>query len=210
MSRIAFCKRDIFMTTIPENISASNLPEKIVSGLERISEVFKTLLWDKAKIYGISPMQIQILLFVHNHQSDLCNVSQLAKEFDVTKPTISDAVRVLEKKELVIKDFSLSDNRSFTILLSAKGKNLIRELSGYATVVSEKLNDFDRDKLSAMYATLAKLIYQLNRSGILSVQRTCFGCKFYERNDEGHYCNYLKTKLLDKDIRIDCPEFEER
>lgn len=186
------------------------LSEKIVAGLERLSEVFKTLLWDKAKKHGISPIQIQILLFIDNHRDVLCNVSQLAKEFNVTKPTISDAVRVLEKKELIIKDFSLPDNRSFTIMLSGKGKQLIKDLAGYATAVSSKLEGIGTEQLRVVYATLTQLIYQLNRSGILSVQRTCFGCKFYESRGDGHYCNYLKTDLVTEDIRLDCPEYEEK
>ena len=65
------------------------LESKILNGLERLSEVLKSLLWEKAKIHGISPIQIQILLFVSNHHLDICNVSYLAKEFNVTKATIS-------------------------------------------------------------------------------------------------------------------------
>ena len=76
-----------------------NLESKILNGLERLSEALKALLWEKAKTLGISPIQIQILLFVSNHQTDICNVSYLAKEFNLTKATISDSVNVLLKKK---------------------------------------------------------------------------------------------------------------
>ena len=108
-----------------------SITSKIVVGLERVSEVFKVLLWEHAKVIGLSPIQIQILIFIAYHKSELCNVSHLAKEFNVTKPTISDAVRVLDKKKYIIKDYSLSDNRSYSILLSALGKDIVSETENF-------------------------------------------------------------------------------
>ncbi|MEO0333318.1 MAG: MarR family transcriptional regulator, partial [Bacteroidota bacterium] len=51
----------------------SDVSSKIVAGLERISEAFKVLLWEKAKSLGLSPIQIQILIFIAYHKSELCN-----------------------------------------------------------------------------------------------------------------------------------------
>jgi DNA-binding MarR family transcriptional regulator len=181
---------------------------KVVYGLERVSEVFKTLLWEKAKLHGMSPIQIQILLFVSNHPSTLCSVSHLAREFDVTKPTISDAVKALLEKGLVEKDHSSSDNRSFFLKLSAKGIDLVRELQDYASPLQQQLDHIDPIDLLATYNTLTKIVYQLNCSGILTVQRICFGCRFYEKLPNLHYCNLLQKPLMDHEIRLDCPEFE--
>lgn len=186
-----------------------DLNSKITAGLGRFSEVFKVLLWEQAKKLKLSPIQIQILNFITLHKQELCNVSYLAKEFNVTKPTISDAIRVLVDKDLLIKDFSSSDSRSYTLLLSLKGKNIVTETEKFASPITEQLNKIEEDDLKSLYKTLSKLIYQLNRSDILTVQRTCFGCTFYKGDEEGHYCNFLKKKLLDVEIRIDCPEFEE-
>jgi len=98
---------------------------KILNGLERISDVLKSLLWEKAKVYGISPIQIQILLFISDHHQDISNVSYLAKEFNVTKATISDAIRVLINKELLAKDHSPVDRRRYNLQITKKGAKLI-------------------------------------------------------------------------------------
>lgn len=45
----------------PKN-QIKDVSSKIVAGLERISEAFKVLLWEKAKALGLSPIQIQILI----------------------------------------------------------------------------------------------------------------------------------------------------
>ena len=187
-----------------------DISSKIVAGMERISEVFKILLWEKAKLVGLSPIQIQILIFIAFHKTELCNVSHLAKEFNVTKPTISDAVRVLVKKGMVTKDFSSSDNRSYALQLKELGKNLVAETNDFAKPLKKQVDKFKVSELENLFGTISELIYKLNRSGILTVQRTCFGCTFYQKNDGTDYCNLLKKELKTTEIRLDCPEFEEK
>lgn len=187
-----------------------DLPGKIVAGLERISVAFKVLLWDKAKTLGLSPIQIQILIFISYHKRDICNVSHLAKEFNVTKPTISDAIRVLDKKEMIIKDYSSTDSRSYTIKLSPSGKEIVSKTENFANPLKTLLSDNEQTELESLFKILSKLIYKLNRTGVLTVQRTCFGCKYYSRSGSKDYCNLLEKELLNTEIRLDCPEFEEK
>ncbi|KYG85275.1 MarR family transcriptional regulator [Roseivirga seohaensis] len=187
---------------------SKELNHNIVIALERISEAFKTLLWDKAKLYGLSPIQIQVLLFVAHHKSELSNVSHLAKEFNLTKPTISDAVKALSSKGYIEKEQSSVDSRSYTLLLSADGQALIQALDSYSQPLERILSDQEEQNLNTLYATLTKLIFQLNKNGVLSVQRTCFGCKFYSKTESNHFCTFLQKELIDTEIRLDCPEFE--
>ena len=185
-----------------------DISSKIVAGLERISEVFKVLVWEKAKKVGLSPIQIQLLIFIAFHKQELCNVSHLAKEFNITKPTISDAKKVLDKKKMVLKDFSSSDSRSYTIHLSALGKEIVSETNDFANPLKTQIASFEPTDLDTVFKTLSELIYQLNRNGILTVQRTCFGCTYYQKNKKMDYCNLLEKELMNQDIRLDCSEFE--
>lgn len=188
----------------------NEISSKIVAGLERISEVFKVLLWEKAKTENLSPIQIQILIFVAYHKTSLCNVSHLAKEFNVTKPTVSDAIRILNKKELIIKDFSSSDSRSYSILISEKGKAILENTHNFDAPLVQQVEHLNKKEQEELFSTLSKLIFQLNQKGILSVQRTCYGCKFYQNSLNKHFCNLLDKELNTQEIRIDCPEFEEK
>ncbi|MFS4455466.1 MarR family winged helix-turn-helix transcriptional regulator [Maribacter sp. 2304DJ31-5] len=187
-----------------------DVSSKIVAGLERVSEVFKILLWEKAKLVGLSPIQIQILIFIAYHKRNLCNVSHLAKEFNVTKPTVSDAVRILDKKNLIIKKFSSSDNRSYSIALSDLGNEIVFQTNDFSNPLKKQINSFSQSELNSLFDTLSQLIYKLNYNGILSVQRTCYGCKFYKKNGNVDYCNLLQKNLSRQEIRLDCPEYEEK
>jgi len=187
------------------------LPLKIITGLERIGEVFKMLLWQKAKVYGISPIQIQILLFIPKKNPDLANVSYLAKEFNVTKPTISDAVRVLLKKGYLEKDYSPADKRRYNLQLSTAGKKLVEKLLDYRMPIVEEIAGMSEEELKVCFETISKLIYRLNQKGIIQVQRICFACKAYDGNKKDtHYCKLLEKKLLSQEIKLDCPEFKEK
>lgn len=195
---------NIFNPTYQE----TNLSNKIVAGLERVSEAFKVLLWEKAKTLGLSPIQIQILIFIKYHKLEFCSVSYLAKEFNVTKPTISDAVKVLVHKGLIEKVYSSSDSRSYAIQLSNSGEKIVLETENFAQPLKNQLNEIDNNDLESTFKALSKLIYKLNQIEVLTVQRTCYACKFYQKNGNKHFCNLLEKELMNTEIRIDCPEFE--
>ncbi|MEQ6168483.1 MarR family winged helix-turn-helix transcriptional regulator [Ekhidna sp. MALMAid0563] len=189
-------------------VQESDLSSKSVVGLERISEVFRVLLWQKSNETGLSPIQIQLLIFIKNHDSSLANVSQLAREFNMKKPTISDAVKVLFQKELITKE-SGSDARAYTILLTKKGKSMVDSLKDFGEPVKDILDELDPKEKDALFQSLAKVIFKLNQRGLIDVQRTCFGCRFYEKSSNGHYCQFIKKSLLENQIRLDCGDFQQ-
>lgn len=185
-----------------------NLDNKIVAGLERLSQVFRILLWEKAKEHSLSPIQIQLLIFIRHHSADKTTVSYLAQEFNFTKPTISDAIKTLEQKQLIQKVTNTSDARSYTINLTAAGKKIVLETENFAnplTTIISKAKDSDK---IVLWDNISSLIISLNKLEVISVQRTCFNCKHYSIKNKHHFCNLLDLKLLTQDIRIDCKEFE--
>jgi DNA-binding MarR family transcriptional regulator len=186
----------------------ANLDNKIVAGLERLSQVFRILLWEKAKEHSLSPIQIQILIFIRHHSADKTTVSYLAQEFNFTKPTISDAIKVLEQKKLIQKIIDKNDTRSYAINLTATGKKIVLETENFANSVTEIISKAsDTDKI-VLWENVSNLIVRLNKLEVISIQRTCFNCKHYSIKNKNHFCNLLDLKLLTKDIRIDCGEFE--
>src|SRR3546814_1193471 len=99
------------MSVFDLNEQNSNLDSRIIAGLERLSHVFRTLLWQKAGEERLSPIQLRLLVFIRYHAPDMNNVSYLAREFNVTKPTIRDAIKVIGIKGLVTIIDEVSDNR---------------------------------------------------------------------------------------------------
>lgn len=186
----------------------SRLDYKIVAGLERLSQVFRVLLWEKAKLCNLSPIQIQLLIFIKHHASSKNTVSYLAQEFNVTKPTVSDAIKILEQKKLLKKIPGATDSRSYTIQLTLSGNQVVLETEDFINPLTQLVSKINETDKNLLWEHLSQLILHLNRSEIISVQRTCFNCKHHQLNSGGHFCSLLHQKLVAQDIRLDCPEFE--
>lgn len=181
---------------------------KIVASLERISQAFRVLLWQESKTYALSPIQVQVLIFLLYHSSEKRKVSYLADEFNMTKATISDTVKVLEQKDLITKEHEPHDTRSYIIHLTEKGKTVAENTSLFTRELREPINKLHPDDKDTLLLSLLDIIRHLNKSGVITIQRMCMSCAYHQVSDEGqtHFCKLLNQKLHVKDLRIDCPE----
>lgn len=191
----------------------SELDEKIVSALERLSHVLRTLLWEEAVESRLSPIQIQTLIYLNSHSEDLCRVGQLAQEFGLTPATMSDAVASLEEKDLLTREPWPEDHRIQTLRLTAKGKRSSEKLSRWSDVLKEQLAQFPLEEREQALVFLLKLIESLYRAGIISVARICFTCRFFRPNAHKssrapHHCALMDKPLAEHNLRVDCPEHE--
>lgn len=190
------------------NEQNQKIESRIVVALERVSEAFRVLLWNESKENSLSPIQIQILIFIYFHSREKCKVSYLADEFNMTKATISDSVRVLLSKELVSKEPDTSDTRSYTLSLTDEGRKIAKKASFFASSIEQPIEKLTQEQKMIMLNGLLKLIYDLNKSGIITVQRMCFTCSNYQLENGVHYCKLLKSQLHVGELRVDCPEHE--
>lgn len=195
------------MSVFNLNIQNENTGNKIVAGLERLSHVFKTLLWEKAKQHGLSPIQIQLLIFIQYHSDEKNTVSYLAKEFSVTKPTVSDAIKVLEQKKLVTKFSDAADSRSYFLKLTDSGKKIVSESEDFANPLAQIVEGINETDKEILWGNISALIHKLNRQGIITVQRSCTNCAYFSAQENDYFCNLLKQPLHTSDLRIDCHEF---
>ena len=196
------------MDTFDPNYQSKNIEGKIVIALERISEAFKVLLWQEGKKNALSPLQIQLLIFLKYHSPEHCKVKYLAKEFNVTKATISETVRLLTKKELIYKEIDPVDTRSYSIYLTHKGTLFAAQSSSFARVMENPIHSYSDKKKEDLFQSLLEFIEKLNQEGIITVQRMCFSCRFYQPGTKNDYCKLLKKNLHKPDLRVDCPEHE--
>jgi DNA-binding MarR family transcriptional regulator len=183
-----------------------NIDAKIAAGLERLSNAFRVMLWEQAKEHALSPIQIQILIFLKYHDQKFLTVSYLAKEMNVTKPTISDAVKALDQKSLIKKSNDLQDTRSYSIQLTASGKKMVEKTESYGLPLQQLISNMKGSNKEVVWEMVSSLIHELNKSNIISVQRTCFNCSFY-KGGAANRCTLLDLPLKPVDIRIDCTEF---
>lgn len=190
---------------------SNHINSKVIASLEKVSEVFRVLLWDSGKEFGLSPIQIQLLLFVKFHpEEDLRKVAYMSKEFNMTKATISDSLKTLEQKGLIRKKTDLEDARSVTVSLTAKGEKIVSHVEGFTDRLDSALEVVSQREKEALLHTLMRLSQELLNKQVLSVQRMCFNCNNYRGNfADNHYCEAYKKKIVQKSLRVDCPAYTE-
>jgi DNA-binding MarR family transcriptional regulator len=186
---------------------------KIVAALERLSQVFRVRLREEALARDLSPTQAQFLIYLLYHDVELRRVSQLAREFDLTQATVSDAVASLETKKLVQREQWPEDRRVITLRLTLGGEKLATTLSEWADPVREHLERFSPQEREAVMRFLIGLIGSLQRSGLITVARMCVTCRFFQQDVHPggplpHHCALLDVPLGCASLRVDCPEHE--
>ena len=194
------------------DIQNSNTDSRIVAALERISQAFRILLWNESKNFSLTPIQIQVLIFLLNHSEEKRTVTYLAREFNITKATISDTIKTLTQKELITKEYLQEDTRSYFIHLTQKGKEIAQKTSLFAKELFAPIEKLNPEEKENLLLNLLGIIHHLQKAGIITLQRMCFTCIHYRSDHPGgkHFCNLLNIKLEATDLRIDCPEHEEK
>src|SRR5690554_1326118 len=188
-----------------------NTESKIIASLERISQAFRVLLWQQSKEHSLSPIQVQVLIFLLHHSNEKRKVSYLADEFNMTKATISDTVKTLEQKGLISKEFEPEDTRSYIINLTEKGKNIAHKTSLFTKEIRTPIERIESGDKENLLLNLMEIIRYLNQSGVITIQRMCMTCAFYKsENNQNHFCTLLNQELNHEDLRIDCPEHKSR
>lgn len=190
----------------------SSIESKIVASLERVSQAFRVLLWNESKEFSLSPIQVQVLIFLLHHSEEKRKVSYLAAEFNMTKATVSDTIKTLEQKQLIRKEYEIYDSRSYIIHLTERGQEIAEQTSLFAKQIQvpiENLNAKDKENL---LLNLLDIIYHLNKTGIITIQRMCFSCHFYKADNDGqkHFCQLMNINLADNELRIDCAEHRQK
>ncbi len=182
-----------------------SVESKIVASLERVSQAFRVLLWNESKEFSLSPIQVQVLIFLLHHSSEKRKVSYLADEFNMTKATISDCVKTLEQKQLISKEYEPLDTRSFIIHLTESGTSIAKKTTFFANQIQIPIDKLPTSAKENLLSSLLEIIRHLNQTGVISIQRMCSTCQFYN-SDNGHFCQLLNQKLADTELRIDCAE----
>jgi DNA-binding MarR family transcriptional regulator len=190
-----------------------DVDSKVVAALERLGEVFRLLLREKAQEHGLSPIQARFLVYLLHHGVELRRVSQLAREFGLTQATVSDAVDSLEAKGFIGREPWPADRRVVTLRLTPEGELLAAELSAWADPIREHLRNSSPGESEVVMRFLMELIGSLQRSGVITVARMCVTCRFFQPDihpdaDSPHHCGLLDVPLAGSDLRIDCPEHE--
>jgi DNA-binding MarR family transcriptional regulator len=183
----------------------TDLDARLVLSLQRLSDMLKAMQWEQARLLGITPLQLQILLFVGYHSPAVNKAAHIAAELQVSRPTISDAVGTLVTKGLLEVHANERDRRSFSLVLTATGKEMLEKAGEYMRQIEALLDNKSAQEKTVLYQAVYSIIAGLITPDKGGVQRMCYNCAHYNGNKKRqHECMFLKKRLLSAELQLDC------
>jgi DNA-binding MarR family transcriptional regulator len=193
-------------------VESDDVAERILAGLTRIALVLRHRGWVDATEMGITPTQGQILTLLASRPEEPLGVSRIATELSLTKPTVSDSISTLVRKELVEKVRSGTDGRAVELRLTARGRQLAEGTSAWPEFLRSAALSLSEVERALFLRALVKMVRTLQRQGHIPVTRMCVNCRFfgphaYEEAAHPHHCGFLNAAIGDNLLQVDCRDF---
>lgn len=185
-----------------------DLPGKIVAALDRIARGIRAHRQSVATGVGLSSLQVELLRLLGEGEPPPATPGALAVELGVRQPTVSDSLRVLEQKGLVVREHAAGDRRSIMAVLTDEGRAVTERLGEADRLLRDAIATLAPGGQEQTLAVLLEVIERMLRSGVIDVARTCTTCRFFRPDTPTPYCNLLKIPLPPPALRVNCPEYE--
>lgn len=197
---------------VKNSVFQSDLNSNIILSLEKVYLTFRRLLWEYAKREKLSPIQIQFLIHLALYSQGDIFMTDIAREYNLTAATVSDALAVLEKKGLIKREVTEKDRRKYYIQLTEKGIKVTTKLSGWQNPLQMHLRQFPFQTREIILIFLFKFIESLKNGKLLEEAKTCLSCEYYKNNHtlnivSQNYCLLRNVSLNISDLRINCPNY---
>ena len=134
-----------------------SLPMALLRAREAVMKKFIPSLREN----DLSPQQWRVIRALNEEEG--LDITELAHRCFLLMPSLSRIIQNLEKRKLVIRNQSLSDNRKSVISITASGKKLFQKIAPKSVerydLITEK---FGYGKLELLYELLDELIEKID------------------------------------------------
>lgn len=206
------------LPSFPERESASAFAggaeptaHKIATGLHKLGLAMKHQTWLKAAEDGLSPTQGQILAALASDAP--LTGTDLSKRLGVTLPTISDSVKALVDKALVVREPDPRHPRASLLSLTAAGKARAVSTRAWPEFLASAVSTLSEGEQHAFLSGLVKMIRTLQESGQIPTNRMCVTCTHFRphvhEGEAPHHCAYVDAPMAEHHLRLDCAEHAE-
>lgn len=186
---------------------------QLLIGLARLGQAVRMEAWRNAGPHNLSPLQADIVTLLHGSRHPL-RQGDIVAALASTPPTISDAVRVLRKKELVEATRDAGDARVTLIGLTGAGEAEAGRLDTVSATLGGAVGALSEEDFAAMLRGTTTLMRELQERRAIPVSRMCLTCRFYVPRAHPstpatpHHCNFVDAPFGDAELRVACPDHE--
>ncbi|MDW3221139.1 MAG: MarR family winged helix-turn-helix transcriptional regulator [Acidimicrobiales bacterium] len=188
-------------------MSDQTLDRRVLAAVERLGRALRAARQRSATHHGLSLLGLSTIEILSDGRPR--RIGALAAELHVSQPTVSDAVTALHRRGLLVRERDPVDLRSTLVTLSGRGAAVATAVEGELRPLLAVESGTTVERAVTLRILLAE-ISRLQRAGVITINRSCLGCRHYDATDatDPAWCLLLETTLRDEDLRVDCPEYE--
>ncbi|MGY9014418.1 MAG: MarR family winged helix-turn-helix transcriptional regulator [Rhodospirillales bacterium] len=174
--------------------------------LERLASLLRSERRNRLLKHGLQPIQFEVLYYLSicNRYSD--TPMGVTDYLGQTKGTVSQTLKVLEKKGLIEKKTDSKDKRVSHMNVTKQGRKLVREVrvSPLLQQTADSLNKAGFEKIDL---ALSELLFAVQSVNQFKSFGQCASCIHNGKVDGGGYfCQLTQEPLSNKEIELICRE----
>jgi len=191
-----------------------SLDAKIVAALDQAGQALGVLARRVAAARDLSVTQMRVLARLYAGPPPEALTSELARELDVSDPTVSDALAALRRKDLVEPSADPADRRRKILRLTATGHSVGAAVSRWTAPAEVATSGIPQADGEVLLSTLLDVLARMEAAGLISVTRACTTCAHFSRDKATGrpvlHCGYFGSALRPSDLRVDCAQHAAR
>lgn len=174
--------------------------------LERIGNLLRAEQRLVGNDLGLQEVHLQVLLYLSRCNRYSNTPVAVSDYLNATKGTVSQSLKVLEKKGYIRKKTDTQDKRVVRLMLTSQGKKLM-ERAIPPTIFAHAAQEMSSEQLQSLTIVLTQLLATLQKANQSRSFGVCQTCRFFLEED-GFRCGLTQEPLTkDERLRI-CREHE--
>jgi DNA-binding MarR family transcriptional regulator len=180
--------------------------DELFNLIERLSNLLRQETRAEGQSLGLQPVQQEALYYLStcNRYSD--TTLAVTEYLGLTKGTVSQSLKVLEGKKLIVREKDKNDKRITHLKVTEAGNTFIA-----ATCPPKKFTEAVTQLSGKEQSNTAILLSEILRNYQITAGRNAFGvcrhCKFNQKASEGIVCGLTKEPLSTEDTKLICREY---
>ena len=176
--------------------------------LERLAGLLRSESRGMLLAHGLQPVQFEALQYIANCNRYSDTPMAVTEFLGQTKGTVSQTLKVLEKKGLIEKVTDQKDKRVTHLKITESGRVLTQQMlpSPILKTASELMST---DEVAMINSSLHTLLYQLQRANNFKSFGQCASCVHNTKQASGEYlCGLTQELLTPNDVLLICREHQ--
>lgn len=173
--------------------------------IERIGNLLRTQIRKAGNDLGLQPVHLQALDYLArcNRYSDTS--AAVTDYLGATKGTVSQTLKVLERKAYITKVIDAGDKRVQHLKVSKSGHELLSACwpPSMFHEASERLGETDRNQMAELLTRMLRELQRANQSRTFGV---CKSCSFFRSDGSRYHCGLTTERLSLADSEKICRE----